>query len=294
MFDVQIKPILEYASEVWYHGKEISELEKIQLRYMKGILKVKQSTSTHAIMAECGRFPMYVKQKFQAVKYWKRVLEMNNNHIVKKAYNSTLELHEVGQTNWCSHIKSILHEVEYQQAWIDQNLDNRNLGIIKEKIYNQYMTSCMDDISNSETHPKLRTYKLFKSHFKLEPYLMCTQNLNFNLALLKFRISSHNLRIETGRYTRPSKTPVDERLCLYCSNQAVEDETHFLLNCTLYSEERTSLESVIKKYIVTNFHGLTEIEKFVLIMSSDTPAVIEALGRFVYSCFKKRNSLDLH
>jgi hypothetical protein len=34
--------------------------------------------------------------------------------------------------------------------------------------------------------------------------------------------------IETGRYT---KIPRNERICKNCTNQEIEDETHFLTKC---------------------------------------------------------------
>ncbi len=46
------------------------------------------------------------------IKYWKRVIEMRNDYYVKTAYNSTLELHDLGQTNWCTYIKAILNETK--------------------------------------------------------------------------------------------------------------------------------------------------------------------------------------
>ena len=46
--------------------------------------------------------------------------------------------------------------------------------------------------------------------------------------LVKLRISSHKLRIETGRY---DNIPRDERLCSLRNYNRIEDETHFLLDC---------------------------------------------------------------
>ena len=43
----------------------------------------------------------------------------------------------------------------------------------------------------------------------------------------KFRISSHQLEIECGRYR---KIPASQRICKLC-NLEVEDELHFLLEC---------------------------------------------------------------
>ena len=43
------------------------------------------------------------------------------------------------------------------------------------------------------------------------------------------------LHLETGRYVN---TPVHERICLCCNQEAVEDEFHFIFDCTLYSNLR--------------------------------------------------------
>ena len=52
------------------------------------------------------------------------------------------------------------------------------------------------------TLDKLRTFKMFKNNYKLENYLSLKvdKHLVFNLA--KFRISNHQLEIETGRYKK--------------------------------------------------------------------------------------------
>ena len=59
--------------------------------------------------------------------------------------------------------------------------------------------------------------------------------------MTKFRISAHSLRIQTGRYERKPnkgnkliKIVREERTSLYCNNNDVEDEMHFLLKCPLY------------------------------------------------------------
>ena len=233
MFDVQISPIIEYASEVWFCNKENSELEKIHLGYMKSALKIKSTSSSLALYAECGRFPIFIKQKFQAIKYWQRIIKLDDQHIVKKAYKSLHQLQELGQINWCTHIKNVLSEIECEHIWEEQTLENRGLGMIKEKLYKLHMDVCLENICDSEKNPKLRTYKRFKNEYKFETYLAENKNLNYTLSLLRFRISSHNLRIETGRHTKPHKTPVSERICLYCNEHTVEDESHFIVKCSL-------------------------------------------------------------
>ncbi len=90
----------------------------------------------------------------------------------------------------------------------------------------------LNDISNIDKYPKLQTYKTFKTGFRLQNYLLTLENHGHKIALTKFRISSHNLHIETGRYERPKLEP-HQRLCIYCDMQTVENEFHFLLECPL-------------------------------------------------------------
>ncbi len=144
-------------------------------------------------------------------------------------------------------------------------------------------------IHDSTAYPKLRTYKLFKEEFKFENYLRSTKNLNHTLALFHFRISSHNLRIETGRYTRP-KIPVNQRMCIYCTFQAVETESHFLVECSLFIKERMEFLEAVNIYLPVNNNYATNEHKFVDIMSCDEKFVTDALGKFIYTCLNKRNT----
>ena len=48
--------------------------------------------------------------------------------------------------------------------------------------------------------------------------------------MARFRVSSHRLQIEAGRWSRPIRTPIiDEHKCIVCNY--LEDEYHFILEC---------------------------------------------------------------
>ena len=148
------------------------------------------------------------------------------------------------------------------------------------------MNDTLADIANSTKFPKLRTYKLFKKDFMLENYLFEIENTKHALAVTCFRIISHNLRIETGRYDQRKIKPED-RLCIYCRSQAVEDEQHFLLQCLLYNNERYLLLETVNAMIPL-FHLLPENEKLSAAMQSKTPKLMKALGNYIFTCLKKR------
>ena len=108
VFDCQILPILEYASDIWYTGDSVNDLKKIHLKFIKSALGVRKQTPTPAIYGDTGRFPLIIRQHIKAVKYWCRILDLSQNHPVRNAYNMLIELDGTGFTNWCSRILSVL------------------------------------------------------------------------------------------------------------------------------------------------------------------------------------------
>jgi len=291
MFDAQISPIVEYASEVWYQNKDIAKLEKIHLTYIKSTLKVKTSTSTVALYTELGRFPISLKIKYRVLNYWRRITALDMTHPVRQAYEMLYKLHESGQTNWCSTVKSILCETNNSQIWNNQTATTKELYNVKEQTYKLFMDQCINKINDSDTNPKLRTFKLFKDTFRSEPFIVSPTNINHTLALIKFRISAHNLAIETGRYTKP-KTPIENRTCIHCTRNEIESEQHFLLSCPLYNNERHELFLILENNIDT-LHDMDNNTKFINIMSNRDIKVTNAIGKYIFICLKKRNEITI-
>ena len=102
------------------------------------------------------------------------------------------------------------------------------------------------------------------------------------IALTKFRVSCHKLAIETGCYHKPSCLPINEKLCLECGS--VEDEIHLLCHCKGNAILRVKLfTDVTHRY--ASFAWLLPTEKFVFLMSSEDPQVLQTTAEFIYKSF---------
>ena len=171
VFDCQILPILEYASDIWYTGDSVNDLEKIHLKFIKSTLGVRKQTPTPAIYGDTGRFPLIIRQHIKAVKYWCRILDLSQNHPVRNAYNMLLELDGTEFTNWCSRIRSVLELTGLDQAWETQHIGNTNKLMLsfKDSIVRIFTQRWRQDIESSS---KLRTYSLVKIFLCVEPYIL--------------------------------------------------------------------------------------------------------------------------
>ena len=94
-------------------------------------------------------------------------------------------------------------------------------------------------------------------------YVDILKNKNARTMLSKLRISALKRAIEGGRYLN---IPKHERICTACNSGEVEDEEHFLLNCSLYKPLRQVLcskhQCLNLKIILDNHnHFILKIEK---------------------------------
>ena len=147
-----------------------------QLKYMLG---VRVQTPTLGIYADTGRFPLHLRHKFRLIKYWLRILKLPGDNIVKCAYTTLLEMHNYGQNNWCTVVSAILMSTGLFTHWENQLVTNEKVFLrnLKDKLFGQYaeVTNAKLNVLNAES--KLRTYKIYKSEFCMEPYIFALPSI---------------------------------------------------------------------------------------------------------------------
>ena len=111
---------------------------------------------------------------------------------------------------------------------------------------------------------KLRTYKLYKTELLPEWYCILPLPRDHRRTIFKFRSCTLPLHVETGRYSMP-KLPLNERLCKMCTDGSIEDEKHFILNCSLYTDLRQNLLSKASN-INTDFNNMPCEQKLTFLM----------------------------
>ena len=286
IFNHQVRPILEYASEIWYQEKPIEDLERVQLKYLKNVLSVRQSTPDLAVYGETGQFPLHLRQQDQLVKYWLRIMSMPSDHVLKSIYDELIIFAEKGHNNFARKIIALLSQYGLDYSEVHGTLENDLKSFeqnFREKRYSHYLETWYQ---NQWNFPKLDIYRQMKSDFRVEPHILYVRNKKHQQALSRLRVSSHNLLIEQGRHSRPV-VPRNERLCKFCPLNEIDDEIHFLMTCTFHSDERNALFKIT--YPLLGVKDYSEKRtNFKIIMSSKEPKVLQSLAKFIYISFKKR------
>ena len=138
--------------------------------------------------------------------------------------------------SWTSKLKLLLENLGLNYAWLNQGVGNADafLLLCKQRLNDQFVQTWNNEISNST---RADSFRLF-ADFGFKVYLKHITITKFRQDLTRLRVSSHILQIETGRWHNPHKIPRNERICIICNS--LEDEFHFLLECSLYTDLRNT------------------------------------------------------
>ena len=113
-------------------------------------------------------------------------------------------------------------------------------------------------------------------------FSIVTKGNHLITAMARYRMSSHDLKIERGRFNNPI-TPINQRICTRCESNEIDDELHLLLHCNAMNNEREFLLNSIAGII--NMQSTNDI--FLRIMTSRDITVEKSLAKFIYGCFKQ-------
>ena len=266
LFDVLIRPVLLYNSEVWFmedylsmfkslkrseqHGSVCDTLsledkfcyEMIHNKYCKSVLGLRKTACNISAKTELGRFSMASFIKPQVMLYFCRFHTNDINPLLKEAYELNKSLHNDGFHSWYTFALNIFKETglnakDFETCDKPYNKIKYSLKMKFKQISHEFYTKkLLNKLSSITDSSKLFLYGQIKTEIKIENYLLKESNFKTRQLISKLRVSDHNLEVEMGRY---KNVPRDQRLCKLCNK--IDDEYHFLLYCKLNSTLRDCL-----------------------------------------------------
>ena len=92
LFDKLISPILNYGTEVWgFHKAFAIETVHMQFCLKKKLLGEKQSTQNDFVYRELGRLNYQAQGYMSIVRYWLKIINLEENKYVKCIYNMMIQ-----------------------------------------------------------------------------------------------------------------------------------------------------------------------------------------------------------
>ena len=152
------------------------------------------------------------------------------------------------------------------------------LNLVRQRLHDHFIqnwNSRLDESSRANFYSYLRS-------FQFQNYLNFVKVKKYRNAISRLKCSSHRLEIESGRWQKPIRTPVDERLCKNCN--VVENEFHFLFECSLYNDLRL-------QYMDSYFYINPNHLKLKQLFQSTHEKQVTDIAIFIQKAFTLRNAL---
>ena len=231
LFDKLISPIFNYGSEVWGFAKA-DNIERVHLQFCKKLLSVKQCTQNDFVYGELGRCSFQLTRYRNIIKilHW---LEMKYVRIINNMlYNDCINF--PNKVTWVTLLRDLLGNLGFMDVWLQQSVGDRVLflNLVKQRLTDQFIQNW-----NSRLNDSIRALFHRNFSFGYKTYLDFVSVGKLRFALSRLRLSSHHLEVETGRWARSNAIPFEERRCTSC--HTLEDEFHFVLECSRYNDSRT-------------------------------------------------------
>ena len=281
LFDKLVTPILNYGSEVWgfIQGNAI---ERVHLQFCKQLLGVKKITQNDFVYGELGRTTLITKRYLNIVKYWFKILASGDRKYINIVYRMMLRDMDLkrNSVNWASLIKHLLMSLGFYDVWLAQGVGDYNVFILtlKQRLSDNFIQNWHSRLESSSR----ATFYSSVAIFQLQPYLEKINVVKFQKAVSRLRVASHRLEIEAGRWARPNRIPINDRICRVC--KVLEDEYHFVIECRLYEELRN-------KHIPKYYWLRPSMLKFVQLMKSDKVKLIRNVSQYILHAFKLRSEI---
>ena len=130
-----------------------------------------------------------------------------------------------------------------------------------------------------------------KKNIFFEPYLTSALTRSERILITKLRTSDHDLEIEKGRRHKPV-IPRENRFCKFCNNNQIEDEIHFIFECTTYEAQKSNfLRKCHNLFPRTKHLGYQDLLQFIFMNPS--PQLLSDLISYIHDISNTRSQLSL-
>jgi hypothetical protein len=245
LWDALVKQSMLYGVEVW-GDKELNAKvdiagEMVHKAFVRRLLGVPSGTPNMAVLAEVGRYPLSVAAATVMLKYWNRLVEMDDGRLVKQAFLQSAALARALAPNslikpWAGQVASFLASLNLPHDLnAPQSVD---ILVAVEKLQCRYVTS----VTASNSY-KVQQYLQLRSgvdtaSYTPAAYLQAVGGWRQRQAVAQLRTGSSWLAVETGRHQGAARVQRAARVCQRCSSSAIDDVEHMVFDCSALETHR--------------------------------------------------------
>lgn len=280
---------MRYGSEVWWPGVlEERELEKVQLAYLKEVMRLNRSTTNEFVRGEVGMFEVK-REREKAMLMWLGRLEcMGRDRWARRLYDAEWVQGPGKQgvkrmKTWKKHVQGLVGAYGLGEALGWLRAEKGLAGWQKE------VQEAVDRVAEEvwwtgvRAGKKLGAYLRVKEQWGMEEYLEGPLGRG-DVLLARFRSGSAAVGQETARWAggktgvwaRDGSEKKRDASCVSCTTGVVETAEHVLMECVAFEEEREAWWEVVREVLGEGWSGAPEgVSAFDLVLGRRVPGMSE-------------------
>ena len=209
-------PCVLFNSQTWSNllDSDLERLGRLQLKCLKKILNVPQSTSNSFTYLEFGVLPIMYEIQLNQLMFLHHIIHLQDDDPVKSVFDSMTFFPE--EKNWWHQVRKLLEKYQINLMWVEEN--NRE---VFRKIVKQKITSVALRELNNDCQSKAKTRHLMYEKLAPQDYL---NHLYPTQSKVIFQCRSKTLDIKTHRQYKYLDT-----ICRRCRNN--DESIDHVSNC---------------------------------------------------------------
>ncbi len=255
-----VEPTASYGCEVWglrhmpHVMKQMRQgLEKHYVAALRTLCAVRCSVPAAVMLQELDLLPLQMQWKRSVLRLWNNFASFPHDSIYRTIALDDLEAaQQHGIMNWAAGVLECAEECHFSLMSLTN--DEMNLApldcITIAASAAADAERCRYDTFDPRTAPskgaKQYTYQAWfaRPSWAVGPeFWQLDLSVQQIRAVMRLRLGSHSLPIETGRMQKPT-LPRRQRTCQYCDAGSVGDEQHLLLECAATDGARAAFPAL--------------------------------------------------
>ena len=241
LYDSCVTSITDYSSEVIGYDQHPSTLA-VHSRAIRAFIGLPKNSCSVGVLSEVDWLLPQYRTRVRMVRLFNRIVKMGENRLTKKVFLWDKQLNDSNQlSSWSSEIKSIFSDCNMLDIY--ENCSPFNVKSTTTEMQEIFKTQQQNYLkAECQEKPKLRTFIKIKNFTEIPAYVVKPLSFVQRRFIGKTRLGSLQIRLETGRYSRPVLAE-HLRICLICDQgnpegQQIENEHHFIFICSTYDNLR--------------------------------------------------------
>ena len=260
LFDAVVRPTVSYGCEVWAPAcslalvPQLKDLQDIQLSFFRNLCQLCRSVTPHVNFREFAERPWLDS-------WWSMVLGFTRRLPLLPEGSLRLDIlrdviadarQPLMCAKWAARVNKQFKDLDMGSPFISSGI-----GALDSLGFMSRLAKRRDQVwkillESPRTAPskgaKLCPYHHWfgrPSNLRFELYYELPMGISKLRALVQFRLGSHTLPVEQGRFARPALLRHLCR-CTVCDTQAVGDELHCVFDCPHLSDIRARFPGLVQ------------------------------------------------